>query len=226
MRPLSCSGGMTQTPAAERVSGLAACARCRGFLFAAAGKIEDALAAYRRALALYGEVEIPLDRGRTLLALGALLRREAPPRGPRNAGRGARRLRAGGRGALGRAGACRARPDQRPGAVPGRAHARRGTCRRARRRGEDEPGGRSSALPVRADSRGAPLTRVREARRAAPHRAVACPGGVPNTGDSAVKHRGVARFGRAARSVASRHAAAEAESEEEERCSPRSVSLP
>ena len=57
------------------MSGLAACARCRGFLFAAAGKIEDALAAYRRALALYGEVEIPLDRGRTLLALGALLRR-------------------------------------------------------------------------------------------------------------------------------------------------------
>jgi DNA-binding CsgD family transcriptional regulator len=58
-----------------RVSGLAACTRCRGLLAAATGSVEDALAAYRRSLGWYSEVEIPLDRGRTLLALGALLRR-------------------------------------------------------------------------------------------------------------------------------------------------------
>jgi DNA-binding NarL/FixJ family response regulator len=44
-------------------------------LAAASGSVEDALAAYRRALELHAEVEIPLDHGRTLLALGAALRR-------------------------------------------------------------------------------------------------------------------------------------------------------
>jgi DNA-binding CsgD family transcriptional regulator len=59
----------------ERVSGLAASARCRGLVLAAAGRVDDALAGYHRALGWYGEVDVPLDRGRTLLALGALLRR-------------------------------------------------------------------------------------------------------------------------------------------------------
>lgn len=59
----------------ERVSALAACLRCRGLLAAADGRVDEALAAYREALELHAQVEIPLDRGRTLLALGAAQRR-------------------------------------------------------------------------------------------------------------------------------------------------------
>jgi DNA-binding CsgD family transcriptional regulator len=59
----------------ERTSALANCARCRGALFAQAGAIDDALAAYERALLLHEQVGLPLDRGRTLLALGVAQRR-------------------------------------------------------------------------------------------------------------------------------------------------------
>ena len=59
----------------ERASALAACMRCRGILAAQAGALDDALAAYEEALEWHGRVEIPLDRGRTLLALGAVQRR-------------------------------------------------------------------------------------------------------------------------------------------------------
>jgi DNA-binding CsgD family transcriptional regulator len=59
----------------ERVSALAACMRCRGLLAAAEGRLEDALVAYEDALEWHGRVELPLDRGRTLLALGAAQRR-------------------------------------------------------------------------------------------------------------------------------------------------------
>jgi DNA-binding CsgD family transcriptional regulator len=59
----------------ERVSALANCARCRGLLAAQAGDLDAALAACAGALDLHAKVELPLDRGRTLLALGATLRR-------------------------------------------------------------------------------------------------------------------------------------------------------
>jgi DNA-binding CsgD family transcriptional regulator len=59
----------------ERVSALANCARCRGLLAAQAGDLDSALAAYEEALAWHAKVELPLDRGRTLLALGAAQRR-------------------------------------------------------------------------------------------------------------------------------------------------------
>ena len=59
----------------ERASALANCARCRGLLAAQAGDTDEALAAYEDALAWHARVEIPLDRGRTLLALGAARRR-------------------------------------------------------------------------------------------------------------------------------------------------------
>jgi DNA-binding CsgD family transcriptional regulator len=59
----------------ERVSALANCARCRGLLAAQAGDLEAALAACDEALTLHAQLEIPLDRGRTLLALGATQRR-------------------------------------------------------------------------------------------------------------------------------------------------------
>jgi DNA-binding CsgD family transcriptional regulator len=59
----------------ERVSALANCARCRGLLAAQAGDLEAALAAFANALQWHGQVDVPLDRGRTLLALGAAQRR-------------------------------------------------------------------------------------------------------------------------------------------------------
>jgi DNA-binding CsgD family transcriptional regulator len=59
----------------ERVSALANCARCRGLLAAQAGQLESALSAFEEALDWHAKVELPLDRGRTLLALGATLRR-------------------------------------------------------------------------------------------------------------------------------------------------------
>jgi len=59
----------------ERASALAACFRCRGLLAAQAGVLDDAVGAYEEALEWHGRVEIPLDRGRTLLALGAAQRR-------------------------------------------------------------------------------------------------------------------------------------------------------
>ncbi len=60
---------------AERVSALANCARCRGLLAAQAGELDAAFAAFEEALAWHTKVELPLDRGRTLLALGAAQRR-------------------------------------------------------------------------------------------------------------------------------------------------------
>ena len=59
----------------ERTSAMANCARCRGLLAAQMGDLGAALAAFDEALALHAEVEVPLDRGRTLLALGAAQRR-------------------------------------------------------------------------------------------------------------------------------------------------------
>ena len=58
-----------------RASALAACLRCRGLLAGQEGSLEEAVAAYREALEWHDRVEIPLERGRTLLALGAAQRR-------------------------------------------------------------------------------------------------------------------------------------------------------
>ena len=59
----------------ERVSALANCSRCRGLLAAQSGDLDSALQAYKEALALHAKVELPIDHGRTLLALGAAQRR-------------------------------------------------------------------------------------------------------------------------------------------------------
>jgi DNA-binding CsgD family transcriptional regulator len=59
----------------ERASAIAACLRCRGLLAGQAGSLEEAVAAYGEALAWHDGVEIPVERGRTLLALGAAQRR-------------------------------------------------------------------------------------------------------------------------------------------------------
>ena len=59
----------------ERASALANCARCRGLLAAQAGDLDSAMAAFEEALELHVKVDLPLDRGRTLLALGVAQRR-------------------------------------------------------------------------------------------------------------------------------------------------------
>jgi DNA-binding CsgD family transcriptional regulator len=60
----------------DRASALANCARSRGLLAAQAGDLDAALAAYEEALEWHAKVEFPLDRGRTLLALGVAQRRQ------------------------------------------------------------------------------------------------------------------------------------------------------
>jgi DNA-binding CsgD family transcriptional regulator len=59
----------------QRASAMAACLRCRGLLAATDGRLDEARESYERALAWHDRVELPLDRGRTLLALGAAQRR-------------------------------------------------------------------------------------------------------------------------------------------------------
>ncbi len=54
---------------------LAASARSRGLLNAAAGDLDQALSDYRRALEAHQTLDMPAELGRTLLALGRLLRR-------------------------------------------------------------------------------------------------------------------------------------------------------
>jgi DNA-binding CsgD family transcriptional regulator len=59
----------------NRISALASCARCRGLLAAQEGDLDEAVSSFREALGFHAEVELPLDRGRTLLALGVARRR-------------------------------------------------------------------------------------------------------------------------------------------------------
>jgi DNA-binding CsgD family transcriptional regulator len=58
-----------------RISASANCLRCRGLLAAQADDLDGALVSFEAALAQHDRVEIPLDRGRTLLALGIAQRR-------------------------------------------------------------------------------------------------------------------------------------------------------
>jgi DNA-binding CsgD family transcriptional regulator len=67
----------------ERAAALANCARCRGLLSGQAGELELALDAFAEALDWHAQVELPLDRARTLLALGAAQRRAKQRRAAR-----------------------------------------------------------------------------------------------------------------------------------------------
>jgi DNA-binding CsgD family transcriptional regulator len=59
----------------KRASALANSARCRGLIAASAGDLVAALSAFGEAMEWHARAELPLDRGRTLLALGATQRR-------------------------------------------------------------------------------------------------------------------------------------------------------
>jgi DNA-binding CsgD family transcriptional regulator len=61
--------------ALDRASAIAAGLRCRGLLAAATNDGEGALGAFEQALEQHARVPMPFDRARTLLALGAALRR-------------------------------------------------------------------------------------------------------------------------------------------------------
>jgi ATP/maltotriose-dependent transcriptional regulator MalT len=59
--------------------------RCRGLLLAATGELERALETLESAVALAGDLPLPLERGRTLLALGQARRRAKQKRAAREA---------------------------------------------------------------------------------------------------------------------------------------------
>jgi tetratricopeptide (TPR) repeat protein len=152
----------------ERASAIAACQRCRGLLAAQTGERDAALAAYDEALQWHAEVELPLDRGRTLLALGAAQRRAKRRREARatleealavferiGAALWADRARAELRRISGRAAT--------PGALTPAEERRCARCRRKTNRESPPP------LPLGTDGR-ASLARFRQARRQASRR--------------------------------------------------------
>ncbi len=76
----------------ERRSALGAATRCRGLLAAAHRDMDRALSLLDHALELHAEVPIPLERGRTALALGATHRRARHKRAAREALESAREI--------------------------------------------------------------------------------------------------------------------------------------
>src|SRR5262249_58046453 len=71
--------------ALKRPWALAAAARCRGLLFAASGELADAARALDQALAHYPGIDLPLERGRTLVVKGQVHRRRREKRRARDA---------------------------------------------------------------------------------------------------------------------------------------------
>ena len=147
-----------------RASAIAASERCRGLLAAADGDPQAALAAFERSLAGHESISLPFDiRARTLLDLGAALRRAKRRRAARERlGQaleifetlGAPLWTERARDELGRIG----------GAPVGGGRPGGGACRRARGAGQDEPRGGGRAVRHRPDDRVPPLARLREAR--------------------------------------------------------------
>jgi DNA-binding CsgD family transcriptional regulator len=67
----------------DRLSALAAAGRCRGLVLAACGDLDGAVASLEVAVAQHARVPMPFDRARTLLVLGATLRRAKRKTAPR-----------------------------------------------------------------------------------------------------------------------------------------------
>ncbi len=188
----------------DRASAVATSARARALLAAERGELEEAGTQLERAQAAHDRLPFPFEEARTSSRAGdAAAPPQAAARGARNPRERTRDLREDRRAALGGARRCRAHPHQRTCPGPGGTHARGGARRGTRRRGKDEPGGRRCAVPLRADGRGAPLARLRKARRPTPGGAGPRARRASNTGGQRVKHGGIARFGRAGRSLAS-----------------------
>lgn len=71
--------------ALQRIWALAAASRCRGLLFAASGDLGEAIDVLDRALAHHPSLDLPLERGRTLVAKGQVHRRRREKRRARDA---------------------------------------------------------------------------------------------------------------------------------------------
>ncbi len=69
----------------ERPSALAAASRCRGLILAERGELEGALMELQHAVDRAPEIPVPLERGRSLLALGSAQRRARRKRAAREA---------------------------------------------------------------------------------------------------------------------------------------------
>jgi ATP/maltotriose-dependent transcriptional regulator MalT len=78
--------------ALTRVWALAAAGRCRGLIAAAGGDLGRAVKALQRALREHDRLGQPFERGRTLLILGQVLRRDRKKRAPRETLDQARRI--------------------------------------------------------------------------------------------------------------------------------------
>ena len=156
----------------DRQSALASSARCRGLLASGRGDAEAACALLADAIDRYADVALPLDRARTVMALGVVERRLQRKRAARETleealsafeGVGARLWAQRVRDELERIGGRR---------VGGRrAHRGGAPRRRARRPGTLEPRGRQRALPKREDGGVPPAQHLPQARRAVEDRA-------------------------------------------------------
>ena len=128
---------------------------------------EHAVTLFEEALALHDRFPAPLERGRTLLALGMTHRRAKHRRAARERLREAETLFDDIGAAIwrDRAGRELGRISGRVAGEPGRADVDGATDRRARRNGQEQPRGRRRAVRHRAHGRGEPDADLREGRR-------------------------------------------------------------
>ena len=150
--------------------GMATAERCRGLILAADGDFARAAEAFEDALRVLEGYGYPLERGRTLLCMGSVLRQAQQRAAARErAGAGDRDLRRARGPSVGRASPSGARSHQRPPRAVGGADRNRAAGRRARGRREQQ-GDRRVTPSRREHGRGALVERVpkaeREARRA------------------------------------------------------------
>ena len=143
---------------------MGAAARCRGLLAAAEGDIEGALAAFERSL---GELDgrFPLERGRTLLCLGAVRRQAQQKRAAREALEQALAVfEELGAPLWAEKARAELQADQRPASRRRGAHGDRAARGGAGGAGPQQQGDRRRAVHGREHGRGAPLPRLPQAR--------------------------------------------------------------
>jgi tetratricopeptide (TPR) repeat protein len=171
-------------------------ARCRGLLSAAQGSFDAALSAFDRALAEHDRMPGSFERGRTLLACGAVRRRARQRGAARDALQAALAIfeRQGAQQWARRA--SEELGHQRPAAQGRRADDHRAAGGAAGSRGTREQGDRGRAVHERPHGRGPPLPRLSQARRSLPDGAQPARlhnGGVQTVGASRISMRAVRR---------------------------------
>ena len=153
----------------DRPAARASALRCHGLIDAAAGDTDGALRAFAAALEQHDRLVLPIDRARTLLAHGALLRRAKQKTAARaSLDEALEVFTTTGAKLFAAATGAGARADRRPRRVTRRPDTERAPGRRAGRRGPDQPPGRGGPIRQRAHGRGSSLAHLREARGALP----------------------------------------------------------